>query len=141
MENEKYTEFVEKTQKYFDVKIIGSFILVKDGLPIEYIDDVDIFVENGFSKVKEYLLDNGFEEKEVEHWEREAYAKDFRLSIKKAGKFLKENHIPIHLSCKTTRELRVWSIPELILGKIKRGTKKDYMQIKKYCDVKMEVGK
>lgn len=124
----KSIDIVRQLEKYFNVKVIGSQLLVDRGLLNESeTKDIDIIVrvESEYQiKALEFLKDNGFTESLLDGARKTSY---------KNENYDKE--IDIHFS----RELHVnvFSIPELIKEKLKRGYVDDLNHIKAVVEHKL----
>lgn len=121
---------VEKLQRYFNVKTIGSYLFVQKGLlTTDDISDIDILVQDDeqVKVIRKFLKDERY--KETESPSDDGYghvSKGSRL-------FEKEGELQIHLII----DKEVLDLEDVISTKYKRGLKKDLKQIIKICRRKM----
>lgn len=128
----KTVEVTEKILAYFNAKIVGSYLFVKaDLLKESDINDVDIIVHEEVAKLlRNFLKDQGYKETEPpENIQYQGWTK---------GSFIFEypNEPNIHII--TNKQLEVYPLEEIIMNKYERGEKKDFEQIIKICQVKLE---
>jgi len=122
----------QNLEKYFNAKIIGSFIFVKNGLlDIADINDIDISIPQNVEKnVHKYLTDLGYEQT-IKKGTQIGYDEKSRRAIWQQlpqGDFKKKGRLPIDV---IIMDKGIYTIPMLIGEKYRRGTKSDIEQILK----------
>jgi len=107
-------QIVKNLQRYFNAKIIGSYIFVEKGmLKIDDINDIDVIVHpDNIENVYKYLEDFG-------------YKQTIRM---RDGDFEKKNELRIDV-VKSVKN--VFSVATLIAEKFKRGSETDIEQLLK----------
>ena len=118
-------KILEKMKKYFDAKVIGSYLLVEMGLLLEEeINDIDVMVPS-IKKARSFLIDEEWIETEAPH-PRKGYD-EFEVSMVFKSLFY---DTPIHI---VQGHHEVWDYKTLLSKKILRGEKSDLQQIEKVC--------
>jgi hypothetical protein len=112
-----------KIERFFNGNVIGSFLLLKDGLSPELINDLDIAIyKSNYLKVQEYLEDLGYSET------KKGYVSKGYGMFNGSLVFTKENEIPIHL-CFKNEDFKLYSFKELIGEKFLRSNESDIKQL------------
>jgi hypothetical protein len=134
MEITEQKRTVNNICRYFDGKVIGTYLLVQlDLLKIEDIHDIDIAIsELKLDNVRSYLSDKGYNEtsppKNYPGYKPEEGSLKFNHRVKKEG------FLPIHLIVWKERFMGVFSVKELLAEKIKRGFDHDLITVRKVLD-------
>lgn len=127
--NEKdYNILIEQMIKYFNVKMVGSYVLYKNGLlKFSDINDLDLFVSRENRKnLDSFLEDNGYLQTK-EKGKQIGYAKGSCIyEVIPKGDFKQKNFLNIDV---IESSEAVWSVPVIIAEKYKRGTENDYKQL------------
>jgi hypothetical protein len=118
-----------KIRSYFKAHIIGSYLLYMAGLlDKEDLGDIDILTtENETSKIREFLLDEGYKETKEPYEEKGYERKEGSLIFTKTG------FLNIHLQQQRVEKEQPFYIYELIAEKFKLGRPKDFEHIIKAC--------
>lgn len=126
-------DVVKKLQDYFGVLIIGSYLLIEEGLDNDLVSDIDISVFSKDPKIKNirnFLKDNNFIETRSYDNPPGYQATQGSLIFNNS-----EYDKPIHISI--IKEINNWyvmDIADIISSKYKRKSPSDIKQLKNIMD-------
>ena len=123
MKTYKEVELLNELQQYFQVRIIGSFLLFLDGLlKYESVNDIDLFItKERVEGARKYLASKGYKAKT----KRAEYSGVIVLD-EFENKGFKTIHLVQDSSEKSTP---VYTTKELLTQKFVRGEHKDYVHL------------
>lgn len=126
----KSIDIARKLEDYFGMKIIGSWLLIKDGLDEDLVNDIDLLYKIPDKKIiniRQFLKDHDFKETSPPIYQN-GYED-------RQGNFIfvnPEYDKPIHISLMITKEQcgDVLGNDFIITSKFKRKSKTDIIQLK-----------
>lgn len=124
-------KILTRLKSYFKAQIIGSFLLVREGLlDIDDINDIDVMITADMKDpVRAFLIDEGWTETESPKTIKHDYDRD--KHIEGSLIFQKEAEKDIHLCIASS--MNVWDTGKIIEHKFNRAQPSDIQQIIKVC--------
>lgn len=122
----EFNSLVAQSKKYFDVDVIGSYILYcKKLIPLQMVGDIDMAVPKEVQgRFEAFLVDNGYKKEE-----RKEYGyRSSQFTLEPTGFFKKDSELDIHLIVKPP-DFKVLSANDILVEKVKRDTEKDSLVV------------